>query len=194
MTRRLIATLFYSVDGVASDPYLFQHDSFDEDLARLMTEGIARIDDVVLGRVTYSEWAGYWPGHTGEDAGFADFINGVPKHVASRTLAPEEVTWSNATLIEGDLLDHLRALRDSGGSEGSAGSAGGDIAVQGSLSIVRQLVEAGLMDALTLIVHPAIAGGGRRLFDGAAATRLRLVEATTTQKGSLVVTYGPHGG
>ena len=113
------------------------------------------------------------------------------KHVASRTLAPEEVTWSNATLIEGDLLDHLRALRDSGGSEGSAG---GDIAVQGSLSIVRQLVEAGLMDALTLIVHPAIAGGGRRLFDGAAATRLRLVEATTTQKGSLVVTYGPHGG
>lgn len=185
MTRRLTATLFYSVDGVASDPHLFQHDSFDEDLARLMTEAIARIDDVVLGRVTYEEWAGYWPGHTGEDAGFADFINGVPKHVASRTLKPEEVTWSNATLIEGDLLDHLRALRD---------SEGGDIAVQGSLSIVRQLVEAGLMDALTLIVHPAIAGGGRRLFDGAAATRLRLIEATTTHKGNLVVTYGPHEG
>lgn len=184
MTRRLIATLFYSVDGVAADPHLFQHDSFDEDLARLMTEGIARIDDVVLGRVTYSEWADYWPGHTGEDAGFADFINGVRKHVASRTLTPQEVTWSNASLIEGDLLDHLRALR---------GSQGGDIAVQGSLSIVRQLVGAGLMDALTLIVHPVIAGGGRRLLDGAAPARLRLIEATTTQKGNLVVTYGPRG-
>ncbi|MBF0697750.1 dihydrofolate reductase family protein [Actinomyces bowdenii] len=183
MTRQLISTLFYSVDGVASDPFRFQHDSFDADLAGLMTEAIGRIDDVVLGRVTYGEWAGYWPGHTGEDAGFADFINGVRKHVASRTLSPKELTWSGASLIEGDLLEHVRALK---------AAEGGDIAVQGSLSVVRQLVEAGLIDALTLIIHPAIAGSGRSLFEGSPATRLRLINASSTQKGNVVAVYGPY--
>lgn len=185
MTRRLVATLFYSVDGVASDPYLFQHDSFDDDLGQLMTESIAAIDEAVMGRVTYTEWASYWPGHDGPDAGFADFINGLRKHVASRTLTADEITWSNASLIEGDLLEHVRSLKE---------TDGGDIAVQGSLSVVRQLVEAGLLDALTLIIHPAVAGTGRRLFEGAPATRLRLIEATTTTKGNLVVTYGPFEG
>ncbi|MDO4242888.1 MAG: dihydrofolate reductase family protein [Actinomyces sp.] len=182
MARRLVAALFYSVDGVASDPYLFQHDSFDDDLGQFMTDTIGTIDEAVMGRVTYTEWASYWPGHDGPDKGFADFINGLRKHVASRTLTPAEITWSNASLIEGDLIEHVRALK--------AGE-GGDIAVQGSLSVVRQLVEAGLLDALTLIIHPAVAGTGRRLFDDAQPTRLRLIEATTTAKGNLVVTYGP---
>lgn len=70
MARKLVANLFYSVDGVAADPYLFQHDSFDDDLARLMTEGIAKIDANILGRTTYTEWAGYWPNAVdGPDAG-----------------------------------------------------------------------------------------------------------------------------
>lgn len=184
--RKVVANLFYSVDGVAADPYLFQHDSFDADLGRLMTEGIARIDDNLLGRVTYEEWAGYWPTVTeGEDAGFARFITDTRKHVASRTLTPADVTWDNATLIDGDLLDAVRRLKQ---------TEGGDIAVQGSLSVVRQLVEAGLMDELTLIVHPAVAGTGRRLFDGAEPTRLTLLRATTTAAGNVVATYGPHGG
>lgn len=186
MSRNVVANLFYSVDGAAADPYLFQHDSFDDDLGRLMEAGIAAIDTNLMGRVTYTEWAGYWPTATdGPDAGFADFINTTPKLVASRTLRASDFTWNNASLIEGNLLDHVRALKE---------QPGGDIAVQGSLSVTRQLVETGLMDRLTLIVHPAVAGTGRHLFDGAAPTRLTLLGAESTTKGNLVVTYGPHQG
>lgn len=183
MPRPLIATLFYSVDGVAEAPNLFQHDSFDDDLAALMTEAIARIDDCVLGHVSYQEWVGYWPGaEDGPDAGFARFINATPKHVASRTLRQEDLIWVNSTLIQGDLLDYVQALKQ---------TEGGDIAVQGSLSVVRQLVEAGLMDRLQLIVHPVVAGSGRGLFEGAAHTRLELLEARSTRKGNVLLTYGP---
>ena len=183
MTRKLVANLFSSIDGVAEDPFKFQYDSFDEDLGRFMGEGIATIDTNILGRVTYDEWANYWPSITeGEDVGFANFINITPKFVASKNLKPEEIEWSNASVIDGDLLDFVRDLKN---------QPGGDIAVQGSLSVTRQLVEAGLMDELTLIIHPAVASTGRRLFDDSKPTRLSLKEAKTTQKGNVVVTYGP---
>lgn len=186
MSRKLVANLFYSVDGVAEDPFNFQYDSFDDDLGRLLTEGIAKIDANILGRVTYQEWAGYWPTITeGEDVGFADFINGTPKFVASTSMKPAEMTWSESHLIDGDLLGFVRDLK---------GQAGGDIAVQGSLSITRQLVEAGLMDELTLIMHPAVASGGRRLFDDSKPMRLTLLDVKPTQKGNVIATYGPFSG
>lgn len=184
MTRKLVANLFQSIDGVAEDPFKFQYDSFDEDLGRFMGEGIAKIDASILGRVTYDEWANYWPNVTeGEDTGFADFINNTPKYVASKSMRPEQIEWSNASLIEGDLIDFVRNLKE---------QPGGDIAVQGSLSINRQLIEAGLMDELTLIIHPAVASSGRRLFDDSKPVRLQLKEAKTTQKGNIVATYGPY--
>lgn len=183
MSRKVVAGLFQSIDGAVADPYLFQFDSFDEDLGRWMTEAIGRIDDVILGRISYTEWAGHWPTVTeGEDKGFADFINNVPKHVASHSLTQDRLTWSNSHLIEGDLVSFVRELKE---------TEGRDIAVEGSLSVVRQLVEAGVLDELTLIVHPAMAGSGRRLFDGAMATRLRLLEVQRTDKGNVLTTYGP---
>lgn len=183
MTRKLVSHLFTSVDGIASDPYVFQFDAFDADLARHMTEGIASIDEVVMGRVTYEEWSGHWPAVTdGPDLPFAEFINGAPKHVASRTLTPEQITWSGARLIPGDLLDAIRELKQ---------RPGGDIAVQGSLTVVRQCLEAGLLDELHLIIHPAVAGTGRSLYEGMGLTRLTLLGARTTEKGNVIATYGP---
>lgn len=76
----------------------------------------------------------------------------------------------------------MRALKE---------TAGGGVSVQGSLSVARQLVEAGLMDRLQLIVHPVVAGSGHGLFDGAAHTRLEFLEARSTRKGNVLVTYGP---
>lgn len=183
MSRKVVANLFYSVDGIASDPYVFQFDSFDQDMAEYMSQGIAKIDANVLGRVTYQEWAGHWPTiEEGDDTGFAQFINGTPKYVASRTLTQADLAWEGSELIQGDLLDFVRQLR--------AGE-GGDVAIQGSLSVVRQCVEAGLVDELTLCIHPAVAGSGRGLFDGASTTRLRLLHVRGTQKGNILATYGP---
>ena len=99
MTRKLVAALFTSVDGIVSAPNEFQLDSFDDDLGAFMGQSIGAVDDVILGRVSYTEWAGYFP--TSNDP-FADFINPVNKHVASRTLTQADLAWNNSTLIDGD--------------------------------------------------------------------------------------------
>lgn len=120
-----------------------------------------------------------------EDASFADFINPLPKYVASRTLTQDDLAWQNSSLIEGDLLDFVRDLKQ---------TEGGTIAVEGSISVVRQLVAAGLVDRLTLCVHPAVAGEGVRLFADSAAQRMELLACRATEKGNVLATYGPLGG
>ena len=81
--RKVTAGLFHSVDGVVQDPFKFQFDSFDEDLGKGLSKMITTVDTVVLGRVSYQEWAGYWP-NASQDDDFAAFINPVEKFVASQ--------------------------------------------------------------------------------------------------------------
>lgn len=180
--RKVVSALFHSLDGAVESPDQWQFDSFDAELGELMTRTIGTIDDAVMGRVTYQEWAGYWP-HSApsEDNPFAEFINLVPKHVASTTLTGP-LAWQNASLIKGGLHDHVRGLRE---------STGQDIGVQGSISIVRDLFLAGLLDELILITHPVIAGGSfRRLFQaGDPTTRLELSDLARTSAGNAVLTY-----
>jgi dihydrofolate reductase len=177
--RKVTSGLFHSVDGVVSEPNLWQFDSFDEDLGQGLTGVMERVDTVLLGRVNYQEWAGYWP-TAAADQGFADFINGVQKFVASRTLT-EPLEWQNSRLIQGPLEDFVADLKQ---------GDGGEIAVMGSISLVRQLLFAGLLDELTLMTHPVVAGRGRHLFEaGDPTTRLRLTDQYRTSKGNVVSTY-----
>lgn len=180
MSRKVVSALFSSVDGVVEDPFTFQFDSFDERMGELMDRAISPCDEVVMGRRTYDEWSEYWPAQGDDD--FGGFINPVRKHVASRTLDPASITWNNTTLIEGDLHDFLRGLKE---------GEGGDITIAGSISTVRELFLAGLIDTLTLMVHPAIAGaGGRHLFrEDDPTTRLELVDHEITPAGNAVLTY-----
>lgn len=176
--RRLTAGLFYSVDGVVEAPNLWQYDSFDDELGAEMAGMMQRTETVLLGRVSYEEWASYWPGS--EDS-FAGFINPVQKFVASTTLAGD-LEWQNSQLMDGDLEAFVLALKE---------SEGGDITVCGSISVVRQLLFAGLLDELTLIVHPVVAGSGRHLFEAdGPATRLTLLKAHHTTKGNALLSYG----
>lgn len=178
--RKVTAGLFYSVDGVAEAPDQWQFDSFDDELGQLLGAVMADVDTVLLGRQGYQEWAGYWPSAE-QDQDFGSFINNVPKFVASRTLKPTDLSWSNSTLIEGDLEAFVRDLKS---------QKGGTIAAMAGMSLVRQLLLAGLMDELTLIIHPVVAGKGRRLFeDGTATTRLELKSSQVTSKGNVVLTY-----
>ncbi|MCR6671169.1 dihydrofolate reductase family protein [Devosia ginsengisoli] len=179
--RKVTAGLFYSIDGVAEAPDQFQFDSFDDELGALLGSVMVDVDTVLLGRKGYQEWAGYWP-NAGEDMDFAAYINNVPKFVASRTLKQGDLTWQNSTLIEGDVEAFVRDLKQ---------QAGGTIAAMGGLSLVSQLTLAGLLDELTLIVHPVIAGKGKRLFeDGTPTTRLELINSQITSKGNALLTYG----
>lgn len=178
--RKVIAGLFYSLDGVVEAPNLWQFDSFDEETGARMGDIIGRVDTVLLGRVGYQEWAGYWPKVEAGDP-FGDFINPVEKFVASRTLSGD-LEWQNSQLIEGPLEDFVRGLKN---------GDGGDIAVNASISLVRQLLFAGLLDSLILTMHPVIAGTGRKLFEAAdPVTRLELQGSETTSKGNMILTYG----
>ena len=79
--RKVTAGLFHSVDGVVQDPFKFQFDSFDAELGQGLGKMITTVDTVVLGRVSYQEWAQYWP-NASQDDDFANFINPVEKYVA----------------------------------------------------------------------------------------------------------------
>jgi dihydrofolate reductase len=87
------------MDGVTESPNKWQFDNFDDDMMETMNAHIAQEDDILLGRVTYQEWASYWP--TSKDEPYASHINKTPKHVVSTTL--DKVEWKNSTLVKGDI-------------------------------------------------------------------------------------------
>ncbi len=170
-----------SLDGVVESPNLWQFDSFDEELGVEMTAMMSRVDTVLLGRVGYEEWAGYWPGTENDDP-FGAFINAVQKFVASRTLTGD-LAWQNSTLVTGDLTEFVTDLKR---------TEGGEISLIGGISLVRQLLFAGLLDSLSLMTHPVVAGGGRHLFEPTdPVTRLTLQSSVMTSNGNALLTYGP---
>jgi dihydrofolate reductase len=178
--RKVTAGLFHSVDGAVEAPFKWQFDAFDDELGASLGNTLAVTDTVLLGRVGYEDWAAYWP-NAKADQDFGAWINAAPKLVASRTLKGP-LAWQNSTLIGGDLVTAVRELKSKPGK---------DIAVMSSISLVRQLMFAGLLDELTLITHPVIAGAGfRHLFDASdPTTRLSLKSALHTSRGNVVSTY-----
>ncbi len=177
--RKVVSGLFISLDGVVESPDQWQFDHFDEDMMASMASQLAVQGTVLLGRVTYEEWALYWP--TSTDEPYASFINNTPKYVISTTL--NKVEWKNSTLLKGNLAEELAKLKQQPGK---------NIGVSGSPTLVRSLLHSGLLDELTLMIHPVIAGKGKRLFkDGDVLKRLKLVDSKTTRTGVLIVTYQP---
>ena len=176
--RRLFVGMFLSLDGVAEAPNTFVFPSFDEAVGAEIDAGIRATDTVLLGRVLYEQWVAYWPGKTAEDDGFADFINPVRKVVISTTLA--SVGWENATLVRDDVEATIARLK---------AEEGGDIVVNGSITLARSLLRAGLVDELRLLVFPVVVGSGRRLLDGLERIPLRLLEAKSLPTGVLSLTY-----
>jgi dihydrofolate reductase len=178
--RKVVASLFSTLDGVVEAPNEWQF-VFDDEMGAAMSRMLDEMDTVLLGRVTYTEWAGYWP--TSTDEPFASWINRTPKYVASRTLESVH-EWPNSTLINGSVGDFVAQLRQ---------QPGGTIGTAGSPSLVRSMFDQGLLDELTVLIHPVVAGGGRkRLFtEDAALTKLELVESQPTSSGVLIATYRP---
>ncbi|MFW0788846.1 dihydrofolate reductase family protein [Gordonia sp. CPCC 205333] len=176
MSRKVIAHLFNSVNGVVESPDQWQFDQFGAEEGELMGASIGGVTDVIIGRKLWDEWSQYWPGN---DDPFANFINPVRKHVVSSTLSGE-LDW-NSVAIDGDPVDYVKALRDNGSD--------GGISVTGGIETVRGLFLGGAIDTLTLTTHPAV-GVGRRLFDETVPiTRLTLVDSTVTSLGNAVLTY-----
>jgi dihydrofolate reductase len=193
---RVVVSEFMSLDGVVQAPGGPEEDTsggfrhggwshrfFDPDVMGPIIGELARRSDALLqGRRTYQVSAEAWPTRVGDP--FADWINGTQKYVVSDTLTESDLTWNPTTIIRGEaLVETVAALRE---------KPGGDIYVYGSLSLVRSLLTAGLVDELVVMIEPITLGGGKRLFptDGELRT-FELTSAVTSTSGVQVCRYRP---
>ncbi|GAA4975883.1 dihydrofolate reductase [Nonomuraea thailandensis] len=180
--RTIAASLFISLDGVVDEPGEWHFPYFNDEMGAAVDSQSA--DTLLLGRKTYDSFAGAWPAieaEGGEDAGYAKTLGDARKIVVSRQNL--HFTWRNSELLHGDLIQAVTALKN---------EPGGRIAISGSVSVVRQLLHAGLIDELHLLVHPIAVRKGERLFDEADTTLpLELVKSETFSTGVLYLVYKP---
>ncbi|MGH9246389.1 MAG: dihydrofolate reductase family protein [Acidimicrobiales bacterium] len=182
--RKITAGLFISLDGVveARDQWHFPY--FNEEMGAAVDGQLGAVDTMLLGRKTYDVFAEAWPDREAageEDADLAKKFGDARKIVVSNQQL--EFTWRNSEQLQGDLVEAVTALKN---------GPGGDVGMSGSISIVRQLLDAGLLDELHLLVHPIAVRKGTRLFDESDPTMpLKLLKSETFETGVLYLVYGP---
>ena len=155
--RKITAGLFIALDGVVEAPDQWHFPYFNDEMGAAVDATLGAADTVLFGRKTYDSFAGAWPEREEageEDAGLAKKLGDVRKIVVSNEKL--EFTWRNSEQLEGDLVEAVTALKN---------EPGGNIGMSGSVSVVRQLLDAGLVDELHLLVHPIAVRKGMRLFD-----------------------------
>jgi dihydrofolate reductase len=192
--RKVIVSEFLTLDGVMQAPGLpdedrsggFEHGGWqvslmDEEAGSAIAEGLAATGGLLLGRVTYAIFAGYWP-NAPADEPLAQTINNLPKYVVSTTL-PEALPWNNSHLIKGDVAKQVTTLKKEPGK---------DLRVIGSSKLVQTLMLHDLVDQYDFFIYPIVLGSGKRLFrDGNPKTSLRLIDSETSKSGVLMVSYEP---
>ncbi|MEO3755519.1 dihydrofolate reductase family protein [Streptomyces sp. B6B3] len=182
--RKIIASLFIALDGVVEAPDQWHFPYFDDDMGAAVGAALGTTDTLLFGRRTYESFAGAWPEREaagGEDAVFAKQLGDMRKIVLSRS--PLSFSWRNSEQLSGDFVAAVTALKN---------EPGGTIGLSGSVSVVRQLLSAGLLDELHLLVHPIAVRTGMRLFDeGEPSIPLRLVSSEAFGSGVLNLVYAP---
>ena len=155
--KKITAGLFISLDGVVEAPDQWHFPYFNDEMGAAVSATFGAADTMLFGRKTYDSFAGAWPEREAageEDAAFAKELGDVRKIVVSNQKL--DFTWRNSEQLEGDLVEAVTALKN---------EPGGTIGMSGSVSVVRQLLAAGLLDELHLLVHPIAVRKGMRLFD-----------------------------
>ncbi|MCY1393143.1 putative protein YyaP [compost metagenome] len=193
--RKLIVAAFMSLDGVIQAPGGPEEDTSGgfrfggwivpytaEVSSQAVQDLFSPPFELLLGRRTYDIFAAYWPhiqSNSSNTRTIADRFNSVPKHVA--THRPDTLGWQNSHGLQGNLTDAIRVLKHQDGA---------DLLTQGSGELVRQLLAAGLVDELRLMIFPIVFGHGKRLFDdNAQASAFTLVRSAATPEGVLITHY-----
>ncbi|MGV9530285.1 dihydrofolate reductase family protein [Streptomyces cellulosae] len=184
MSRKITASLFISLDGVVEAPDQWHFPYFNDEMGAAVGASLNNTEVMLFGRKTYESFAGAWPEREaagGEDAGFAKQLGDMRKIVFSHRQL--DLGWRNSEQAQGDVAEVAAALKS---------EPGGDISLSGSVSVVRQLLAAGLLDELHLLVHPIAVRKGMRLFDeGEPPIPLKLLSSKTFTAGVVYLVYGP---
>jgi dihydrofolate reductase len=193
--RTVVANISLSLDGRVAGPggeydmsWIVPHAISDDSRAH-MVRVTAPATTALLGRKNYQGFGGYWPAVANDDNAhdhdrtFARWLNDVDKVVFSTTLT--ELEWDNARLATADPATTVKQLRQ---------EEGGDIIVLASTSVIRQLLDAGEVDRLSITLCPELVGGGERLFtDGPDATSWSLTATSVTDSGAICLLYDRAG-
>jgi dihydrofolate reductase len=192
--RRIRGAAFVSLDGVMQAPGGPSEDptggfahggwvapGFDEAVGRRVGRLFEGEFDLLLGRRTYDIFAAYWPFAGEEQKAIRDPFDRAAKYVLTSSEAP--LAWRNSHRLAG--IRDVAAVR---------ASPGPDLVIQGSSTLYPQLLAAGLLDELVLMVFPVVLGGGKRLFgDATPAGALRMVEHEVSAAGTIIAAYAPAG-
>ena len=191
--RKIIGAAFVSLDGVMQGPggptedptggFAFSgwlppvgDDAIDDKIGELFGGPF----DLLLGRRTYEIFAAYWPFASDEMAAIRDPFNACTKYVV--THGDQPLDWQNSKQTS---LEDLRDQRQGDGP---------DFVIQGSSTLYPQLLDAALIDELTLMISPVVLGTGKRLFgDGTPPGTLKLTSHKVGDKGNIIATYQPAG-
>jgi dihydrofolate reductase len=196
--RKVIVNEFLSLDGVAQAPGTADEDTsggfehggwhlpyFDDISQKWVVGSMTEAGGFLFGRRTYEVFAAYWPNAPEEEQVIAEPLNTLPKYVASTTLT-EPLPWQNSTVLEGDVVEAVVALKREDGD---------DLHVIGSTALVQTLIEHQLVDEFRLMIDPLFLGGGKRIFrDDGVLRPLRLVHSQVTTTGAILATYAPADG
>ena len=180
--RKIVASLFVSLDGVVEAPETWTGPYFCPEIGQHIGTSFAASDTLLLGRVTYQTFAASFAGDTGGDP-MAAQMTATPKVVVSSTLQAAE--WENSTLIRGDVATEITRLKQQPGK---------NIAISGSATLASWLLREGLLDELDLLLFPVGIGHGKRLFSGEGQVGLTLTGSETFSSGVVHLTYHPASG
>ena len=192
--RRIVGAAFVSLDGVIQGPGGPTEDptggfSFsgwlppvgDEAIHDKIGELFGRPFDLLLGRRTYDIFAAYWPYASDQMADIRDPFNACTKYVV--THRDEPLAWENSQRV--GTIEALREIKQGDGA---------DLVIQGSSTLYPQLLDAGLLDELTMMIVPLVLGHGKRLFgEGTPPRTLKMRGHHVSGGGNIVATYEPVG-
>jgi dihydrofolate reductase len=176
--RKLIVSVFMTADGVIDQ--VERWGMMEGDHQHHSLEQLLAADLLVLGRKTYQALASVWPEMKGDNVGFKDPVNAIPKVVASRSLK-EPLEW-NAKLLKGDFAESVADLK---------GQPGRQILMYGCGQAAHYLWKRGLVDELRLWTHPVVFGKGQRPFHTDELVKMQLAGSTTFSSGVTLMCFKP---
>lgn len=176
--RKLIIAQYASLDGVVEAPEQWHFPYADENMFRTLKQVNSECDTMLLGRITYQVFAQSFANAPADDPVAAE-VNRPAKVLVSSTVT--EPTWARTTVIDGDVVDRVRRLKEEPGAA---------ILVNGSIRLSRTLLDAGLADEVHLFIHPIVVGRGQRLFrEDGPQIPLAVVTSEVFPTGVLSVRY-----